>query len=194
MFQINNRLFALAAISLATAAGTASATTYSSFLTGTTINGISITPPVVSPNLSFTVTLAAATPTPGSFTYLGNTYTITDIIGFYLLAPGYNDPTQPALVTIGNFADDSDSHSPGSISGWRSNPNQGITAGGSTVFTFPSIDYAHYTQIGFHVRISGTFPGTTGNTGNITGTLVPTPGAAALLGLGGLAISRRRRA
>ncbi len=174
---------------IAATAGTASATTINSFLSVPGISGITVSPAVASPNLSFTVTLNAG----ATFTYNSNTYAITDVIGFYLLAPGYDDVSQGALASVGGFSNDSDHRAAGSIYGWRSNPNSGITAGNSQAFTFPSISYANYTLIGLHVRINGTFPGTTGNTGNITGSFVPAPGAAAVLGLGGLLASRRRR-
>lgn len=179
----------MAASAIAIAAQSASATTINSFLSVGSISGITVLPLVASPNLSFTVTLNAG----ATFELSGTTYNITDIIGFYLLAPGYNDGAQGALAVTGGFSDDSDARAAGSIYGWRSNPNDGITPGNSLTFTFPSISYADYTQIGFHVILDGTFPGTSGNTGNITGTVVPTPGAAALIGLGGLAVARRRR-
>jgi MYXO-CTERM domain-containing protein len=187
VFTFRSSAFAL--VTAAAMTGTASATTINSFLTGTTINGVTLTPAVQSPNLAFTVTLNAG----ATFTAGANTYNITDIIGFYLLAPGFNDGGQGSLASFGGFDDDSDSRAAGSIYGWHSNPNDGIAAGNSQVFTFPSINYTPYTQIGFHVRLDGFFPGTTGNTGNITGSLTPTPGAAALLGLGGLVTARRRR-
>lgn len=190
--MISNRALAFSLVGtalVALSAGTASATTINSFLSVPGISGITISPSVASPNLNYTITFNAG----ATFTYNSNTYAITDVIGFYLLAPSYNDASQGALANFGGFSDDSDHRAAGSIYGWRSNPNSGITAGNSQTFTFPSISYANYTLIGLHVRINGTFPGTSGNTGNITGTLVPAPGAAAVLGLGGLLASRRRR-
>lgn len=170
-------------------AQSASATTINSFLGGATISGVTISPAVQSPNLTYTVTLNAG----ATFTYNSVSYPITDVIGFYLLAPGFNDGSQGSLASVAGFSNDSDHRSAGSIYGWRSNPNSGITVGNSQTFTYPSINFTRYTQIGFHVRIDGCFPGTEGNTGNITGTIVPVPGAAAALGLGGLAAGRRRR-
>ena len=181
-------LFALAALAVTTAADTAGATTINSFTTGAVFNGIHITP-LVSPNLSYTVTLDAG----ATFTLNNTTYNITDIIGFYLLAPGFNDGSQVNLAAVGGFTRDSDHRSAGSIYGWKSNPNNGITAGNSQTFNYPSINFGEYEMIGLHVRLDGNFPGTSGNTGNITGSFVPTPGAAAVLGLGGIASLRRRR-
>ncbi|MDP1662312.1 MAG: hypothetical protein Q8L55_10400 [Phycisphaerales bacterium] len=178
---------------IAATAGTASATTINSFLSVPGISGITISPSVASPNLNYTITFNAG----ATFTYNSNTYAITDVMGFYLIAPGYDDASQGSLANFGGFSDDSDHRAAGSIYGWRSNPNAGITSGNSQAFTFPSISSANYTLIGLHVRINGTFPGTSGNTGNITGNitgaLVPAPGAAAILGLSGLMATRRRR-
>jgi hypothetical protein len=179
----------IAASLLAATAGTASATTISSFTTGATFNGITVSAAPQGSSLDYTVSLNAG----ATFTLNGNNYNITDIIGFYLLAPGLNDGAQAALSSAGAFSNDSDHRGAGSIYGWKSNPNSGITIGHSQMFAYPSIPPAAYTQIGFHVRIDGLFPGTNGNTGNITGSIVPTPGAAAALGVAGLASGRRRR-
>lgn len=181
----STRSLALSLIGSGLVAGTASATTINSFLSVPGISGITVSPTIANPTVTFN---AGAT-----FTYNSVSYAITDVIGFYLLAPGYNDASQGALANFGGFSNDSDHRAAGSIYGWRSNPNAGITSGNSQAFTFPSISSANYTLIGLHVRINGTFPGTSGNTGNITGSLVPAPGAAAILGLSGLMATRRRR-
>lgn len=187
---MNNRLVRTSlasAFALVCVAG-AQATTINSFNTVTGVTGITVTPSIGSPNLTFTVSLS-----PGAtVTYLSNTYTITDIFGFYVLAQGFNDTGRPALPNVAAFSDDSDNRAAGSIFGWSSNPNQGITQGNSQTFTYPSIAYPNYTEFGFHVRVDGTLP-TGGNTFNIRGGFVPTPGAGALLGLGGLIAMRRRR-
>lgn len=183
---MNARTLALAAVGLVGfAAATASATTINSFLTVSSISGITVS----NAGPVYTVTLPAGS----TFTVGSNTYNITDIIGFYMIAPGYNDGSQGALATVGAFSDDSDHRAAGSIWGWKSNPNSGITPPNQLVFTYPSTPGVQYTQIGFHVRLDGLFPGTSGNTGNITGQLVPAPGAAALFGAGGLMAARRRR-
>lgn len=187
--MIAARTFAFALAGTGLIAASASATTINSFTPGASISGVTVSNLVQSPNLNFTVTLNAG----ATFTLGSNTYNITDIIGFYLLAPGYNDGAQGALATVGGFSNDSDHRAAGSIYGWHSNPNAGITVGNSQAFSFPSISYPNYTLIGLHVRIDGVFPGTTGNTGNITGSFVPAPGAAALFGAGGLMATRRRR-
>ncbi|MBL8991638.1 MAG: hypothetical protein JNJ48_08680 [Phycisphaerae bacterium] len=184
--KIRNAVLATAG-ALLSAAG-AHATTINSFNTVTGVTGIIVTPSIGSPNLTFNVSLS-----PGAtVTYLSNTYTITDIIGFYMLAPGFNDTGRPALSNFAGFSDDSDNRAAGSIFGWLSNPNQGITQGNSQTFTYPSVAYPNYTEFGFHIRVNGTLP-TGGNTFNIRGGFVPTPGAGALLGLGGLIAMRRRR-
>src|SRR4051812_34893917 len=122
------RLSLVAAGLLAATAGSASATTINSFTTGAVFSGISVTPNLTSPNLNFTVTLS-----PGAtMTYNSVTYHIERILGFYLLAPGYNDTTQGSLGDVGSppvdFGDDSDHRTAGSIYGWNANPNHGLNA------------------------------------------------------------------
>ncbi|MBY0308116.1 MAG: hypothetical protein K2Q09_05185, partial [Phycisphaerales bacterium] len=127
--QPHIRLFALAAGAIAAAAASAGATTITSFTTGATFNGVHITP-LQNGTLSYTVTLDAG----AYFTLGGNNYAITDVIGVYLLAYNYDDNSQAALGAVADFSDDSDNRGAGSIYGWRSNPNAGITAGGSQTF------------------------------------------------------------
>ena len=182
------------AAALALASGAAHATTRSSFLDVKLIQDLS----VVTSNAgrSFTVALGA-NPT---FNYNSVTYTVQDLIGFYLLSDDVDFSPLPSLPAVGNFSDDSTNSGPGGAAGWRSNPNQGFRANQSLTFTVPStFNLSQIDRFGFHVRLtpaSGNFPGTTGNTGNVTYTesRIPTPGTAALAGLGLLAAARRRRA
>lgn len=181
---MNLTTLTIAAAVVAAGASVASATTRSSFLDVPVINGISVVP--LAP-LSFRVTLQ-----PGaSFSLGGTTYPIQNLIGFYALSNATDFTPLVSLPTIGNFRDDSTNSGPGGVQGWKSNPNQGLNIGDTLDFTFPSLDAAKFEQVGYHVRLSDTlFPGTSGNTGNIT--LVPTSGttAAALVALAG---TRRRR-
>jgi hypothetical protein len=55
----------------------------------------------------------------------------------------------------------------------------------------PGFDMSSVT--GMSVRFTGISAGESATVTNFTYTLVPTPGAAALLGLGGLLAARRRR-
>lgn len=178
-------------VALTLLASGANATTRSSFLT---VDGVaSITAPTSNAGQTYTVTLGASP----SFTLAGNTYAITDLIGFYVLSDDLDFTPLSAFSAIaspGPFSDDSSNSGLGAIGGWRSNPNVGLTPGQSLAFTLPAaFPLADIDRIGFHVRVSGTFPGTSGNTGNITGP-IPAPGAVALFACGGLVAVRRRRA
>ncbi len=182
----------IAALMLA-AAGTAQATTRSSFVSVSGITGITVTSPTA---LQRTVLFQ-----PGAaFAHNGSSYLIQDIIGFYALSDDLDFAPVSSVAALGNFKNDSSNASTGGILGWKSNPNKGITSGNSLTFTFSAgTNVALIDRLGFHVRLaSGNFPGTSGNTGNITGPLagfstIPSPAAAAVLALGGLAASRRRR-
>jgi hypothetical protein len=171
------------------------ATTRSSF---TTIQSITqVTAITSNAGLTYTVSLGANP----SFMLNNISYSITDVIGFYLLSDDVDFSPLPALAQMGPpgaFFDDSGNSGPGGIAGWKSNPNAGLVPGQSLAFTFPaSFPIADIDTIGFHVRLNGLFPGTTGNTGNIAvvrrDDVVPAPSACALLACGGLCWPRRRR-
>ena len=188
MRYVQKLLLSCAALSIMASA--ANATTRSSFLD---VNSIAqVTPITSNAGLRYTVSLGA---TP-SFTLGASTYAITDLIGFYVLSDDQDFALFSPLLTVnspGPFSNDSSNSGAGAIAGWRSNPNNGILPGGSQVFTLSSgFPITDIDRIGFHVRVNGTFPGTTGNTGNITG-LIPAPGMCTMLGLGGLVAARRRR-
>ncbi len=172
-------------VAIAAFAGAASATTLSSFNLVNGISGITVTP---NGGGSYTVAVSA-TPT---FTVTNNTYQVTDVIGFYGLSFVNDFTPLPSLPAVGFFNDDSSNSSTGGIAGWKSNSNKGLTPGQSTVFTFAGLNTAQINGFGFHVRINGTFPGTSGNTGNIRLNPTPAPGAG-MLAVGGLVVAARRR-
>lgn len=194
MISKRSRVFPATAAALCALAPTVVfATTRSSFNDVDAISGI--TAPTSNGGFTFTVSLSA-NPT---FTLGATTYQITDFIAFYALSDSADFsplPALPALGIGGAFADDSTNNGPGAIAGWRSNPNDGLTPNQSLAFTFPAnFPLSAVNRLGFHVRVNGTFPGTSGNTGNITGPLlIPSPGfyglavAAAIV-----AFPRRRR-
>lgn len=191
MVSPTTRSLLLAGCAAASLSSAAMATTRNSFLDVGSINGIT----VVTSNAGrdYSVTLDGA----ANF-MLGNTsYPITRVIGFYLLSDDVDFNPLPALANVGPpglFVDDSSNSGTGAIAGWKSNPNNGFVLGQSLTFSLPAnFPVALIDRIGFHIFSSGNFPGTSGNTGNITGTLVPTPSAAALLALAGVGVARRRR-
>lgn len=180
-----------AAAAIAALAAPALATTRSSFTDVQLITDLT----VVTSNAgrTFTVSLGA-NPT---FKSGATTYVVQDLIGFYLLSDDVDFSPLPALTAVAGFSDDSSNSGTGGIAGWRSNPNNGFQANESLAFTVPSnFNLGQIDRFGFHIRLaSGVFPGTSGNTGNMTYTesRLPTPGALALASLGGLLALRRRR-
>ncbi len=187
------RHLVLALALVAGAAGAANAATRSSFVSVAAINGISLSHP--SP-LQYSVALNQG----ATFTLNGSSYTIADVIGFYGLSDGNDISPITSVVAVGNFANDSSNSGPGGILGWKSNPNKGIIAGASQTFTFTTgTNISQFSGFGFHVRLAtGLFPGTSGNTGNITGPIggfhtIPSPATASVLGLGAMIALRRRR-
>ncbi|MBS0196105.1 MAG: hypothetical protein JSR77_05050 [Planctomycetes bacterium] len=179
---------------MASIAGTASATTRSSFTDVAGISGISAL--VSNSGLSYTITVGNS----ASFTLNNVNYPIANVIGFYVLSDDIDFSPLPALANMGPpgaFSDDSTNSGTGAAAGWKSNPNNGLNLGQALTFNFPAnFPISAIDRIGFHVRlVSGNFPGTSGNTGNITGALIPAPATAGLVGMGGLlAMKRRRRA
>lgn len=160
----------------------------SSFLEIDSITGITVTPS--NGGLSFLVEVS----NNPSFTFANHVYHITDVFGFWNLSDD-DDLTVTNAGFTGNFgpwgANNSNSGT-GAIAGWKSNPNNGITVGGSETFTYSSLSTGNVERLGFHVRLDENFPGTGGNTGNITTVPEPTSMIALVSGIGAL-IARRRR-
>lgn len=172
------------ASALVAGASDAMAQSRSSFLDVSAITGIDVVP--IS-TMMYQVTLH-----PGAlFTVAGTDYPISDVIGFWSLS-NTNDLASTTTAT-GNWLPNSNNAGPGGIAGWKAqNANAGITPAQTVTFTFDTFDSPNHEQWGFHVRLaSGTFPGTTGNTGHITA--IPAPASGAALGLLGLFATRRRR-
>jgi hypothetical protein len=186
------RSLSLAAIAALCLTGAAGAQSRSSFLDGGTFSGIDIVPS--NGGLTYDVTF-----NPGAqFHFGGNDYDITDIFGFWNLSDD-DDLT----VTNANFLDgdgatwsiNNKNAGTGGIAGWDTNPNTGITSGQTVQFSYSALSVASVEHPGFHIRIDGQWPGGGGNTGFATFNDVPTPGAAALLGVAGLVggLGKRRR-
>jgi hypothetical protein len=178
------RYLASLAVSLALA-GAASAQSRSSFLLADNLGGVTVSSP---DTLDYTVTESLA-PT----LLIGSTiYHINSIFGFWVLSDD-----DDFSVTNSNFLDpdgvswgtDNSNSGAGAIAGWDTNPNTGITPGDEAVlFHFTSLS-GSIEHLGMHIRVDETLPGG----GNTAFYVVPAPGAAALLGLGGIAAIRRRR-
>lgn len=176
--------FVTAAAALLMIAGAASAQSRSSFQDIDAISGITYSTP---DDLNFTVTVALA-PT---MVIGGNLYTINSVFGFWALSNDDNLTPANSNFVDGDgatWAVSNNNGGAGGIAGWSTNPNTGLTVGQSLVFTFTSLT-GTYETVGFHIRTNETLP-FGGNTAYFT---LPTPGAAALLGLGSLVATRRRR-
>ena len=184
MLTMHKRSFLLLAGLLATSAF---GQTRSSFLGVDLISDISVS--ISNSGLSFLVSVG----NNPSFTYQNHVYQITSVFGFYALSDD-DDLVVSNTDFSGNFgpwnANNSNSGT-GGIGGWKSNPNNGIVPGGSETFTFASLNTASVERLGYHVMLNENFPGTNGNTGNIT--TVPEP--ASMVGLSGalLAVGKRAR-
>lgn len=178
--------FAITVVVVATSA--AFAQTRSSFLEIDSISGITVN--VSNAGLSFLVS-TSADPT---FTYQNHVYHITDVIGFWNLSDD-DDLTSTVSGFSANFGPWSANVSnsgPGGIAGWKSNPNNGITASGSEMFTYDALSTSNVERLGYHVRLTENFPGTGGNTGFIT--TVPEPASMVALATGlVLLLARKRR-
>lgn len=173
----------VAAATVAMASSQALAQSRSSFLNVASINGIVVTPLSVD---EFQVSLGSG----ATFAFAGNSYRITDIIGFWALSNDGN--LDGSTSNFGTWRNNKNNAGTGGILGWRAdNANVGIHVNGSTVFKFDSLKPEQIDQWGFHVRIDGTFPGTSGNTGHITVPAPMTLGAAGMALI--LAPARRRR-
>lgn len=166
------------------AAASVSAQTRSSFLAVDGFSDVFVTPS--NGGLTYAVSLGA---NPQMF-FQSQVYAITDVFGFWVLKNEDPNTLSSSNSSFGVWSVWNASSGPGEIAGWKTNPNTGITPGGSVTFNFSALNVAEVDQFGFHVRLNGTFPGTNGDTGYAT---VPEPSALAALGLGLLSLPRRRK-
>jgi hypothetical protein len=164
-------------------AGLSAAQSRSSFLEVDAVDGITITKS--NGDLTYLVQLSM---TP-RFLYQGNWYDIVGDFGFWVLSD--DDDLVASGSNFNQWTFDQNQAGTGGIAGWKTNPNQGIPPGGSETFTFTTLNTTSVEREGFHVRINGTFPGTSGDTGYIT--VVPEPGTMIALGAGLAALAARRR-
>lgn len=172
----------LAAAAVTAVAAPAVAQSRSSFLDVTSTSGIIVTPLGLD---EFQVALANG----AAFSFGGNSYAITDLIGFWALSN--DDNLAGSTSDFGDWRANASNTGTGGILGWKSrNANSGLTLGQSVVFKFDSFKPEQVEQWGFHVRLNGTFPGTNGNTGFIT---VPGPASLGALGLALVVVPSRRR-
>jgi MYXO-CTERM domain-containing protein len=158
---------------------------YSSFTGVTGIYGVN----VQNTGLAYTVSLD-----PGAYLIYNSTqYDITDIFGFWCLRGG------ASLTASGNnqngWSWDQSTNGSGSIAGWH-NPAKDfdILPGGQLTFTYTSLDQPNVEEFGLHMTFVQEWSG--GNfTGFVKGPLnpVPEPAAFATLGLGAIALMRRRK-
>lgn len=170
----------LSAVAVLAVSGQAMAQSRSSFLTSDSLGSLTITQETAT---RYRVDLGAA-PT---MTYLGVTYTVNSVFGFWGLSNLDNDFAD--TTSFGTWDAHENLAGSGGISGWKTNPNQGIGPGGSLAFTFDRLVASDVATWGMHIRVNEQLP-TGGNTAFFT---VPTPGSLALLGLGAVAMPRRRR-
>ena len=180
----------LCALAASAMAGAVSAQSRSSFLDGGTLSGISI----VESNggLTYDVTF-----NPGAqFHYAGDDFDITDVFGFWSLSDDDNLSASASDFFDGDGAEwdfGLMNGGMGGIAGWKTNPNTGITSGQTVQFNYDSLSVDLVEHLGMHIRLDGDFPGGNGNTGYAVFNLVPTPGAALLIGSAGLVTALRRR-
>lgn len=169
-----------AAIAAAALGSHALAQTRSSFQDAQLIGGVNVT--LIS-GLTYKVDLSN-----NPQLMIGNVlYNITDVFGFWALSDDID--LTGSTSSFGVWNSDASNAGTGGIVGWKTNPNTGITPGGSQNFTFNSLAVADVDHWGFHIRVDGTLA-SGGNTAYFTD--VPAPGAATLAGLG-LAVAARRR-
>jgi len=173
------------ALLLAIAAPVAAFAQSRSSFTPATFTGVTITPS--NGGLTQLVSLGA-TPT---LTVGSNTYNITDVFGFWAL--DNEDPNLSGSTSnFGVWNAHSSTSGSGAIIGWKTNPNSGFTPGQSQSFTFNSLDNSDVENWGMHVRIDGQLAGG-GNTAYFEYNAVPEPASLAALGIGAIALIRRRR-
>ena len=150
----------------------------SSFLTPEALSGVTVTKLNAT---DFTVGLEVGS----TITINGVTDTVTGVFGFWALDD--NDDLSGTGSAFGNWAFNSNYSGSGGIVGFKTNPNTGIVQGGSQSFHFDSLT-GTVEGYGVHIR-------TLNSNTLYTATLnpVPEPATFAVLGLGAIALIRRKR-
>lgn len=193
MFRHNSivRRSLLGLTAFAAFSGGAQAQSISSFSLSGDFSGISI---LTSDQLTYVVSVGANP----KFNVGGTDYTITDVIGFWVLSDvaDFNASNSNFDSGVGSWKERNNNSGTGAIAGWRaSNANVGLQPGESETFSFASLTPSSQIDgYGLHVRVEGTFPGSSGNTGHIRtqDNPVPEPTSIAVLGIGAAALLRRR--
>ena len=165
---------------------------YGAFNAGASISGLSTT--ISGGGLIYNMVMGAA-PT---LVYHGDTYTIQNIYGVYALS-GSGALSGAGPDYTGWSFDFKDAGGTG-VAGWTGpSANDGLYAGGSQLFQFTNLDVANVTDLGYHIRIVGTWTAnsgldTTGSTAYFRFGSAPEPASLAGLALGlGVLVRRRRR-
>lgn len=129
-----------------------------------------------------------------SLTYLGNTYNVTDVFGVWAMdfGPGATLNASGSNQGVWNF--NSSTNASGNIFGWKTNPNTGVTPGGTQVLNYSSLS-GSIDDFGYHIRVDGNLPGG-GNTAYFYHEAVPEPASLILLGgaAAGILAQRRKKA
>lgn len=172
---------ALTLVILALTAG-AFAQSRSSFTVASAFGGFNHV--VSNGGLTHSLTLSA-TPT---VTVGSTTFNVTGVFGFWCLSD--DDDLTSSISAIGTWGPNASNSGTGGIAGWTTNPPNSILPGQSFLWTYNSLSYEKVERIGYHVRIDGMWPGTTGNTGYAA---VPEPATLAALAVGITAMLRRKR-
>lgn len=136
------------------------------------------------------MTLETALGVGSTFTLGGNSYTIKDVFGIWLLDD--NDDFSATGANSSPWSYNANDSGTGGIAGWKTNPNTGITPGNSKTLTYTSMTGTPE-HFGYHVRLTSNLAGTGDDTVFIQGQPVPEPATMAVLGIGALAMARRRR-
>lgn len=150
----------------------------SSFLTPDALSGLTVDK--LNTN-DFKVSLGAG----ATITIGGVTDTVTDVFGLWALDD--NDDLSGSGTNFGVWGFDSNYSGSGGIVGFKTNPNTGITQGGSQTFHFDSLT-GTVEGYGVHVRLANSNTIYTATVGT-----VPEPASFAILGIGAMALIRRKR-
>jgi|CXWL01.1.fsa_nt_gi hypothetical protein len=162
--------------------------TRSSFVSVSQITGVTVNQS--NAGLTYSVSVAPN----AQYTNGSDSYDIDEVLGFWVMRNSNPDLLNPTNADFGQWDKKNSTTGSGEIAGWKSVTSDGIDPNQSQTYSFASLNSSAIEAYGFKVRLSSeSCGGSSEDMRYITAGAVPEPATMAALGLGTVALIRRRK-